>query len=598
MNVDSVTIILSLLGGVALFLFGMQQMSSGLNKVAGSKMETILYKLTGNRIKGFLLGAGTTTVIHSSSATSVMVVSFVNSGVMKVRQGISIVMGAIFGNAVANWILVLSAIDGEGAGWVSLISTSTLTAIIAVIGIILRMFCRSQTKKQIGGILLGFSILMFGLSAMSNAVAPLKENEAFISFLTKFSNPLLGILAGCLFTCVIQSASAAIGILQTLAVTGLLTFSMAYPLLLGISVGAAIPVLISSIGTSVNGKRTAFVYLFIEAAGVLIFGPLFYIVNAFVHFPFMNSLMTAFSLAVLNTVTRFATVAVQLPFISLHERLLCWIFKDKEADKETGELEFLEDRLLDHPTVAIGQCRTALDAMAGKAHENVLRAWELIENYSDENYQTIQEKEVTVDKFFIKLGDYLVKLAGREISEEQGDEVARYILILGELERIGDRAVVFSRIAQKMHKNKISFSADATYELEVLQRAVDEIILISIAAFTQGDLQEAYRVGSLKDLIGGLCSEIKMRQILRVQGHNCNINHITAFNDLLTNYERTTDLCLNIALGIIHSDSAVFNTDEYLDSVQDIKSFGAQRFYEEYRTKYSLSKPLVECEKV
>ena len=322
---------------------------------------------------------------------------------------------------------------------------------------------------------------------------------------------MLGILAGCLFTCVIQSASAAIGILQTLAVTGLLDFSMAYPLVLGISVGAAIPVLISSIGTSVNGKRTAFVYLFIEAAGVLIFGPLFYIVNAFVHFPFMNSLMTAFSLAVLNTVTRLATVSIQLPFISLHERLLCWIFKDKEADKETGELEFLEDRLLDHPTVAIGQCRTALDAMAGKAHENVLRAWELIENYSDENYQTIQEKEVTVDKFFIKLGDYLVKLAGREISEEQGDEVARYILILASLSN-WDRAVVFSRIAQKMHKNKISFSADATYELEVLQRAVDEIILISIAAFTQGDLQRP-TVGSLKDLIGGLCSEIKMRQI-------------------------------------------------------------------------------------
>ncbi|MGI6166947.1 MAG: Na/Pi cotransporter family protein [Eubacteriales bacterium] len=597
MNVESITIILSLLGGVALFLFGMQQMSSGLNKVAGSKMEVILYKLTGNRIKGFLLGAGTTTVIHSSSATSVMVVSFVNSGVMKVRQGISVVMGAIFGNAVANWILVLSAIEGEGAGWVSLISTSTLTAIVAVIGIILRIFCRSQTKKQIGGILLGFSILMFGLSAMSGAVAPLRENEAFINFLTTFSNPVLGILAGCLFTCVIQSASAAIGILQTLAVTGLLTFSMAYPLLLGISIGAAIPVLISAIGTSVNGKRTAFVYLFIEVVGVLIYGPLFYIVNAFVHFPFMNSMMTAVSLAVLNTVTRFATVAIQLPFISLHERLLCRIFKDKEADKETAELAFLENRLLDHPGVAINQCRTALAAMAGKAHENVLRSWELINNYSEENYQTIQKKEATVDKFFIKLGDYLVKLAARDLSEEQGNEVSKYILIIGELERIGDRAVVFSRIAKKINNNRLTFPADATAELEVLQRAVDEIISISIAAFTQGDQQAAYRVGPLKELIGGLCSEIKMRQILRMQGQNCSINNITAFNDLLTNYERTTDLCQNIALGLIHSNTAVFDTDEYLSSVQDIKSFGAQRFYDEYKSKYALSNPVTETQK-
>lgn len=591
--------IISLLSGVSLFLFGMILMSGGLNSVAGTKMESILYKLTGNPFKGFLLGTGVTVVIQSSSATSVMVVGFVNSGMMKVKQGISVVLGAILGTSITGWILCLSNIGGgESTGWVSLISTSTLTGIIAVSGIILRMFCKGQTKKHIGDILLGFAVLMFGMIAMSGAVAPLKESEAFISFLTNFTNPFIGILAGCLFTCIIQSSSAAVGILQALAFTGILNFSMAYPLIIGISIGAAVPVLISSIGTSTNGKRTAFVYLLIELLGAVIFGPLFYMINAFVHFPFMSTVMTAVSIAFLNTIFRFVTVLTLLPFTGQLEKILCKFFKDKESDLETAELRFLDDRMLDHPAVAIDQCRTALSAMAGKAHENVVRSLTLINEFSDEKFKTVQEKELVVDQFYIKLGDYLVKLAGRELSHEQSDDVAKSLLVIGEFERIGDRAVIFSKIAQKIEKNKLSFQDEAIEELNVLREASDEIISVAISAFTKNNIEDAYRVVTLKELIGGLCSEIKMRHIIRVQNGSCSINHITAFNDMLTNYERVTDLCSNIAVGLIQTVSDSFDTDKYLNNVKDVKSFGSQRFFEEYRSKYALPRQLPKTAKV
>ncbi len=592
--------VITLLSGVALFLFGMLVMGDGLKKVAGSKMKDVLYKLTGNPLKGFLLGTGVTTVIQSSSATSVMVVGFVNSGMMKVKQGISVVMGAILGTSVTAWVLCLSDIGGgESTGWVSLISTATLTGVIAVIGIIFRMFCKGQTQKYFGDILLGFAVLMFGMSAMSGAVAPLKDSEAFINLLTTFSNPILGVLAGCLFTAVIQSASAAIGILQALAVTGILDFSAAFPLILGISVGAAVPVLVSSIGTSTNGKRTAFVYLLIEVIGVIILIPAVYLLNAIVPLPIMSLSMTMVSIAILNTATRLVTVLVQLPFAGSLEKILCKIFKDSETELETAELSFLEDNILDLPSVAVGQCHNALSSMAQRAQENVHRSLELITHFSDENHKIIQDKEKVVDEFFVKLGDYLVKLAGRELTPEQSDDVTKYLLALGEFERIGDRAVVFSRVAENINKNKIVFSDEAIEELKILREASSEILSVSISAFTNNSLEDAYRVIPLKELIGGLCSDIKMRHVIRARAIPCDMYHITAFNDILTNYERMTDLCANIALGLIQTESESFDVEEYLKSVTDVKSVGAQRFFNEYRSKYTLPKQTTPaCERV
>ena len=332
---------ISLLGGVALFLFGMTLMGDGLKKVAGNKLEIILYKLTSTPLKGVLLGTGVTAVIQSSSATSVMVVGFVNSGMMQVRQAIGIVLGSILGTSITGWILCLS--DISGSGWVSLLSTATLTGVVAVVGIVLRMFCKDLTKHHIGDILLGFAVLMYGMSSMSGAVAPLKDSAAFIQLLTRFSNPLLGVLVGTVFTCILQSASAAVGILQALAITGTITFSVAFPITLGIAIGAAVPVLLSSLGASVKGKRTAYVYLLIDVIGAVVWGVVFYAVNAAVHFPFTDTTMTTVSIALLNTIFRFATVLLLTPMIPLLEKLVSFLFPDKASTGALADIDRLED---------------------------------------------------------------------------------------------------------------------------------------------------------------------------------------------------------------------------------------------------------------
>ena len=368
---------ISLLGGVALFLFGMTLMGDGLKKVAGNKLEIILYRLTSTPLKGVLLGTGVTAVIQSSSATSVMVVGFVNSGMMQVRQAIGIVLGSILGTSITGWILCLS--DISGSGWVSLLSTATLTGIVAVIGIVLRMFCKDQAKRHIGDILLGFAVLMYGMSAMSGAVAPLKDSAAFINLLTRFSNPLLGVLVGTVFTCILQSASAAVGILQALAITGTITFSVAFPITLGIAIGAAVPVLLSSLGASVKGKRTAYVYLLIDVIGALVWGVVFYVVNAAVHFPFMDMTMTTVTIALLNTVFRFATVLLLTPMIPMLERLVTVLFPGKAASGALADMDRLEERFLTHPALAIEQSRLTIDSMARQAQNNILSAFALLE---------------------------------------------------------------------------------------------------------------------------------------------------------------------------------------------------------------------------
>ena len=577
---------ISLLGGVALFLFGMTLMGDGLKKVAGNKLEIILYRLTSTPLKGVLLGTGVTAVIQSSSATSVMVVGFVNSGMMQVRQAIGIVLGSILGTSITGWILCLS--DISGSGWVSLLSTATLTGIVAVIGIVLRMFCKDQVKRHIGDILLGFAVLMYGMSAMSGAVAPLKDSAAFINLLTRFSNPLLGVLVGTVFTCILQSASAAVGILQALAITGTITFSVAFPITLGIAIGAAVPVLLSSLGASVKGKRTAYVYLLIDVIGALVWGVVFYVVNAAVHFPFMDATMTTVSIAPLNTVFRFATVLLLTPMIPMLERLVTVLFPDKAASGALADMDRLEERFLTHPALAIEQSRLTIDSMARQAQNNILSAFALLEKFDEDQFAALQEDEEAIDHYEDKLGTYLIKITSKELTPRQTADVSKYLHTISDLERISDHSLNIGETAQELYTKKIVFSPTGARELRVMLSAVTRILEITINAFLDNDVAAAYRVEPLEELIDNLCDEMKLHHIDRLQSGECTLNHGFAFNDLLTNCERVSDHCSNIAVAMIELESDSFDTHEYINSVMAMHSHRFDEYYAEYSREFQI----------
>ena len=581
----SIANLISLLSGIALFLFGMALMGDGLKKVAGNKLEVILFRLTGSPLKGFLLGTGVTAVIQSSSATSVMVVGFVNSGMMRVRQAISIVMGAILGTSITGWIICLSDLGG-GGGWIDLFSTATLTGIISVGGIVLRMFSKSQTKRHIGDILMGFAVLMFGMSAMSGAVSPLRSDPTFLRILTTFSNPMLGILFGTLFTCVLQSASAAVGILQALASTGVIDFSMALPIIMGIAIGAALPVLLSAIGANVDGKRTAMVYLVVEVVGVIFWAAAFYLVNAFVQFDFMSMTMSSVSIAFVNTLFRFVKVVILLPFIDVIEKVVDLLVKDKPVQAEaTDETIRLEERFIQHPALAIEQSRITINSMAAEAQENLAEAMRLLHHYSDEGYRTVVEMEQVVDRYEDRLGSYLVKLTGQELSSKQNEDASKF---LHTIERISDHALNIAQTAKEMREKSIVFSDDALRELAVLESALAEIVHITVNAFIRNDLSLASRVEPLEELIDDLCDELKLHHVDRLQKGHCTLLNGFLFNDLLTNYERVADHCSNIAVAMIEVESDSFDTHEYLSSIKEMKSDTYERYYEEYSQQYHL----------
>ena len=584
----SIANLISLLSGIALFLFGMALMGDGLKKVAGNKLEVILFQLTGSPLKGFLLGTGVTAVIQSSSATSVMVVGFVNSGMMRVRQAISIVMGAILGTSITGWIICLSDLGG-GGGWIDLFSTATLTGIISVVGIVLRMFSKSQTKRHIGDILMGFAVLMFGMSAMSGAVSPLRSDPTFLRILTTFSNPMLGILFGTLFTCVLQSASAAVGILQALASTGVIDFSMALPIIMGIAIGAALPVLLSAIGANVDGKRTAMVYLVVEVVGVIFWAAAFYLVNAFVQFDFMSMTMSSVSIAFVNTLFRFVKVVILLPFIDVIEKVVDLLVKDKPVQAETtDETIRLEERFIQHPALAIEQSRITINSMAAEAQENLAEAMRLLHHYSDEGYRTVVEMEQVVDRYEDRLGSYLVKLTGQELSSKQNEDASKFLHTISDFERISDHALNIAQTAKEMREKSIVFSDDALRELAVLESALAEIVHITVNAFIRNDLSLASRVEPLEELIDDLCDELKLHHVDRLQKGHCTLLNGFLFNDLLTNYERVADHCSNIAVAMIELESDSFDTHEYLSSIKEMKSDTYERYYEEYSQQYHL----------
>ena len=583
----SVADVISLLGGIALFLFGMSLMGEGLKKVAGSRLELVLYKLSSTPLKGVLLGTGVTAVIQSSSATSVMVVGFVNSGMMKVKQAIGVIMGAILGTSVTGWILCLSSLEG-GSGVVQLLSTEVLTGIVAVVGIILRMFTGKTSNRYVGEILLGFAVLMYGMSAMSGAVSPLRESEAFIRILTSFSTPILGILVGLAFTSVLQSASAAVGILQALAITGAVTFEVALPIVMGIAIGAAVPVLLSALGANLNGKRTAFIYLLIDVLGVLIWALLFYGANAIIHFTFLDAVMSSVSIALMNTLFRLATVIVLLPCIGLMEHMVELLFPDDGSAAEEQEMDRLEERFLQHPALSIEQSRLVTNSMAERAEGNLLMAVGLRNRWSDKDFRMVGETESVIDRYEDKLGTYLMKITSKSLSQSQSEEVSKYLHTISDFERISDHALNISEAAKEIHDKDLQFSPEACHELDVIESAVREILSIAVGAFVENDPQRASRVEPLEEIIDGLCDEMKSHHVDRLQSGSCTLNQGFVFNDLLTNYERVADHCSNIAVAIIELESDSFDTHEYLNSVRAMKSSSFARYYEEYKQEYHL----------
>lgn len=582
-----VTNIISLLGGVALFLFGMAIMGDSLKKVAGNKLELVLYKLSSTPLKGVLLGTGVTAVIQSSSATSVMVVGFVNSGMMKVRQAIGIILGAILGTSITGWVICLSDLSG-GEGWIKLLSTATLTGIIAVVGIVLRMTAKKQAAIYVGDILMGFAVLMFGMSAMSGAVAPLKESAAFVSILTTFSNPLLGILAGTLFTSVLQSASAAVGILQALAITGAISFDVAFPIILGIAIGAAVPVLLSALGANTDGKRAAWAYLIISLIGVIICGIVFYALDAMIGFSFTNMAMTTVSIALLNTLFRLVNVVILLPFFGAMERLCSLIIRDKPGTPEEQEMDRLEERFLAHPALSIEQSRLVTNSMAEKAQENLFAAIALRHNYSDKAWQAVEDMESMIDRYEDKLGTYLMKITSKQLSTSQSEEVSKFLHTISDFERISDHASNIAEVCREIHEKGLAFSDAAAHELEIMEAAVKEIIDISFRSFIDNDVQLANRVEPLEEIIDGICDEMKSHHVDRLQQGTCTLLQGFVFNDLLTNYERVADHCSNIAVAIIELESDSFDTHEYLHSVKEMKDAAFARYYDEYQQKYAL----------
>ncbi len=577
--------VLTLFGGLALFLFGMGIMGDGLEKSAGNKLKTILERLTSSPLKGFVLGLAVTSVIQSSSATTVMVVGFVNSGVMSLRQAIGIIMGANVGTTVTAWILSLSGIQGDSFV-MQMLKPSSFSPILAVIGVILYMFVKSSKKKDIGAILLGFAVLMFGMETMSSAVEPLKDVPEFTNIILMFSNPILGVLAGAVLTAIIQSSSASVGILQALSATGSITFGSAIPIIMGQNIGTCATALLSSIGTNKNARRTAIVHLYFNIIGTVVFLALFYALNSILHFQFLDQAVNQFNIAVVHTCFNLLTTALLLPFAGVLERLACATIKDDPATED--EFSLLDERLMVTPPVAIEQCRKLAVKMAEKSESAISQALSLIDRFDPETYAAVCEAESQIDVYEDRIGTYLVSLSSRSLSQADSREVSRLLHSIGDFERISDHAVDVANSAQEMHDKQIHFSDDATAEVKVISSAVRQVMHLSVQSFKTGDTSIAEQVEPLEQVVDHLRSTLKNRHIARLQNGECTIELGFIFTDLLTGFERVSDHCSNIAACIIELKHGSYDTHEYLSRLKSGQDTAFVEQYNAYLKEYVL----------
>ena len=581
--------ILNLLGGIALFLFGMHTLSASLEKLAGGKLETWLEKATSKPIKGVVLGAIITAVIQSSAATTVMIIGFVNSGLMKLSQAIGVIMGANIGTTATSWLLSLQSISGsDGFSFLNLLKPTTFTPVLAVIGVILIMFTKSDKKKTIGMILAGFAVLMFGMNSMSSATAGLAENETFCNILMMFSNPVLGVIAGAVLTAVLQPSSASIGILQSIAIsTGKVTYSVALPLLLGQNIGSCVTALISSVGANKPAKRVAFVHLYFNVIGTVVFLSIFYLLNAFISMPFMEESLNAVGIAVIHTGFNVLATALFLPFTKQLEKLACLTVRDDSNDEKLTPM-LLDERLLKTPSVAIEQCRNVCIRMARLTQETLKMSMEVVTTYDAKKCAEVIDNENAIDIFEDKIGSYILKISSKDLSENDSKIVSSMLHTIGDLERISDHAVNIVEAAEEMHSKKIKFSQQALRELPVIVNAVSEILDMSINAFVNNDVNLAKNVEPLEDVIDQLRSDLKTRHIERLRNGKCTIELGFILQDLLTNFERVSDHCSNIAVYLIQISDNSMDTHEYMNELKKLDRSEFMDEFNDYKNKYIL----------
>lgn len=569
--------VLTLIGGLALFLYGMEAMGDALKKLAGGQLESFLGKLTSNRMKGFLLGFIVTAVIQSSSATTVMLVGFVNSGIMKLGQTISIIMGANLGTTVTSWLLSMTGISGESF-LIRLLKPESFTPILAAVGILMTMAAKSDRKKDIGSILLGFTILMFGMETMSGSMDGLKDSETFSRILVMFSNPFMGILTGTILTAIIQSSSASVGILQALSMTGTISYSIAIPIILGQNIGTTITPIISSVSGNTESKRVAFSCLSIKMIGVAVVAVIFYLLNSLFPFDFMSEHVNALSIAVIHTLFNLLSTVILMPFCSWIEKLAVKVIRGPKAAK-ADVFDTLDERFLSVPSFAVEKTRALVSDMAEIARDSFIESLTLLKQFDRQKSKEILENESLVDKYEDKIGSYLLKIASLKLSGQDSKEVTQLLHVIGDVERISDHSVNVMEAAQEIHEKGIAFSEEAKKEIRVITGAVSEILEIATQALVNEDLATAKRVEPLEQIIDKLKYKIKNNHILRLRDGNCTVEMGFILSDLLTNCERVADHCSNIAVCLLEMENNSFETHEYLNHV---KNEGENEFFEQY----------------
>ena len=579
--------VLQLLLGLVLFLFGMSVMGDALEKCAGHRLKTILGQMTANTFKGFLLGLGITAVIQSSSATTVMVVGFVNSGLMSLRQAVGVIMGANLGTSVTSWLLSLTGIQGDNL-FLRLLKPSSFTPVLAVIGLILYMFQKNRRRRDVGLILIGFAVLMYGMDTMSAAVAGLREMPEFTRILTVFSNPILGVLAGTILTAIIQSSSASVGILQALTVTGAVTYETAIPVIMGQNIGTCVSAMIASVGASKNARRAAVVHLSFNVIATMILLPGYYLLNAVFRFSFVGLAADPLGIAVVHTVFKLLALLLLMPASRLLERLAFLLIPDGKSD---GKRELLDERLLTIPPAAIEQSRIVTGEMAAEAVRSMKAAMALLSApFSPKDCLALRESEDRVDMYEDKIGTYLVKVSALPLSESDSTEASKLLRLIGDIERISDHSVSIVDSMEEMHEKNLSFSSEAKEELAVLVGAVTEILDLSLLAFTQKDLGAAVQVEPLEQVVDTLQDQIKKQHVARLQRQECTIEMGFILQDILHSLRRTSDHCSNSAGCVLEMSPESMDMHRYLREVKGGEQPEFNRYFEHFTGKYALKK--------
>lgn len=591
MNLEIWTHVLTFVAGLSFSLFGMQLMSGGLEQLSGGMLERTLERATSNRFAAIALGAGVTAVVQSSSATTVMVVGFVNSGIMRLEQVVGIIMGANIGTTITSWLLSLTGLSGDSfILW--LLNPSTFSPILALVGIVLMLFSQKERRQITGRVLLSFALLMFGMSVMGDSVKPLADSPTFANLLVMFRNPILGVLVGAVFTGIIQSSAATVGVLIALAAAlsgsdSPITYGVALPIVLGSNIGTCVTALISCIGAGKNARRSAMVHLYFNTIGTILFLVVFYALNAIFRFEFINYGVSEFGIALIHTVFNVLATIVFLPMPNLLCRLAEITIPDKSKKREKAAIRPIDERLLATPSVAVEVCARSVAEMMETAKQTALNAIALTKNYTSKLCDSVSEGEKLLDKYEDMLATYMVKLSAKQLPESDAEEINHMLHVIGDCERIGDHSLNMLESANEMHKNGLRFSDAASTELDVIRNALSDIITLSFTSYAERDLQGAKRVEPLEDVIDALQESIRDRHISRLQEGKCTIRLGFVLNDMLTNMERISDHCSNIAVCLLQKHDS-YSTHSFMENVKHGDSDEFDKAFVEYKTEYSL----------